>query len=72
MSAVRKINSVIMKKAGLKKVGFLRLSHIYDCLSYISVNNTVDKFGDDFDANLLTWKEVMSISTGSGFVFCIR
>ena len=59
MSALKKINSIILKKGGLKKTGFMRLSHTFDCLSYPVTNSTVDSFSEGFDFDLLQWKTDM-------------
>lgn len=56
MSAVRRIKSIILKKAGLKKVGFKRMSTTYTCLGYNSTIKIFESFGKDFDAKLLMWK----------------
>ncbi len=56
MSAVRRIKSIILKKAGLKKVGFKRLSPTYMCMGYNSTIKMFESFGKDFDSELLMWK----------------
>jgi hypothetical protein len=38
MCATRRIKSVILKKNGLKKIGFQRLARIYACMGYKSTN----------------------------------
>ena len=42
MGATCHLKSVILKKGGLKKVGFQRLSHLYNCMGY-KVTNTMFK-----------------------------
>ena len=69
MSAMKKISSIIFKKVGLKKMGFMCLSHILDCLSYPATNSTVDSFSEGFDSNLHEWKASMFDGEGPGFVF---
>jgi hypothetical protein len=57
MNAVRKIKSIILKKGGLKKVSFIRLSPLYVCMGYKSTNKMLEDFGKDFDAQLKEWKK---------------
>lgn len=38
MCATRRIKSVVLKKNGLKKIGFQRLARIYACMGYKSTN----------------------------------
>ena len=38
MSALRHINSIMLKKAGLRKTGIIRLCATYDTMSYITTN----------------------------------
>ena len=56
MSATRRLKSVILKKGGLKKVGFQRLSPLYNCMGYKATNTMFEKFGKDFDHELKVWK----------------
>lgn len=56
MSAVRRIKSIVLKKAGLKKVGFKRISATYTCMGYNSTIKMFESFGNDFDSKLLMWK----------------
>ena len=56
MSATRRLKSVILKKGGLKKVGFKRLSPLYNCMGYNATNTMFEKFGKDFDGELKVWK----------------
>ncbi len=56
MNAARRIKSVILKKGGLKKVAFARLSPLYVCMSYKSTNSMFESFGAGFDQPLEMWK----------------
>lgn len=56
MCATRRIKSVILKKGGLKKVGFKRLAPIYACMGYNSTSKMFENFVKDFDTKLLQWK----------------
>lgn len=56
MCTSRRIKSVILKKGGLKKVGFKWLAPIYMCMGYNSTNKMFEDFGRDFDFKLLQWK----------------
>ena len=53
MCATRCIKSIVLKKGGLKKVGFKRLVPIYTCMGYNSTNKMFEDFGRDFDIKLL-------------------
>ncbi len=57
MCVTRRIKSVILKKNGLKKIGFQRLARIYVCMGYKSTNKMFETFAKDFDIKLLSWKE---------------
>jgi hypothetical protein len=57
MCAIRVIKSIILKKGGLTKVGFKRLSSTYVCMGYNCTNNIFERFGKDFDCDLLKWKK---------------
>jgi hypothetical protein len=57
MCVTRRIKSVILKKNGLKKIGFQRLARIYVCMGYKSTNKMFETFAKDFDMKLLSWKE---------------
>lgn len=59
MSATRRFKSVILKKGGLKKVGFQRLSSLYHSMGYKATNTMFEKFGKDFDKDLKVWKETV-------------
>ena len=59
MSLPRKIKSVILKKAGLKKVGFMRLQSLYDCMSYNSTCTILESLGNRFDEKLYEWKDAV-------------
>mgnify|MGYP002803516413 FL=1 len=59
MSLPRKIISVILKKAGLKKVGFMRLQSLYDCMSYNSTCTILESLGSRFDEKLYEWKDAV-------------
>ena len=56
MSAVRRIKSIILKKGGLKKIGFKRMAATYTCMGYNSTIKMFESFGKDFDGKLLMWK----------------
>ncbi|XP_033114291.1 uncharacterized protein LOC117114711 [Anneissia japonica] len=56
MNAIRKIKGIILKKAGLKKTGFMRLAALYDTITYPSINRTLEAFGEHFQQPLLGWK----------------
>ena len=68
MTALRKINSIILKKAGMKKIGFTRLISTYDCMSYQATHNMLDSFGEDHDSRLLQWKSDFEYGSGSGYI----
>ena len=57
MNVTRKLKSVILKKGGLKKVGFKRLSPLYVCMGYASTNRLFESAGKGFDKKLKIWKE---------------
>ena len=57
MCATRRIKSIILKKGGLKKIGFQRLARIYACMGYKSTNKMFETFAEGFDIKLLEWKE---------------
>ena len=59
MSLPRKIKSVVLKKAGLKKVGFLRFQSLYDCMSYNSTCTIFESLGSRFDEKLYEWKDAV-------------
>ena len=56
MNATRKLKSVILKKGGLKKVAFKRLSPLYICMGYNATNNLFETAGKGFDKHLENWK----------------
>ena len=55
MNAIRRLKSVLLKKAGLNKVGFKRLSALNNCMGYNS-SRMFENFGTDFDKKLKMWK----------------
>ncbi|CAB4016528.1 Hypothetical predicted protein, partial [Paramuricea clavata] len=57
MNATRKIMSVILKKGGLKKIAFKRLSPSYVCMGYAATNTLFESAGQGFDNTLKVWKE---------------
>lgn len=57
MNATRKIMSVILKKGGLKKIAFKRLSPLYVCMGYAATNTLFEIAGQGFDNTLKVWKE---------------
>ena len=57
MNATRRIKSIILKKGGLKKIAFQRLSPLYVCMGYKSTNKMFETFAKDFDIKLLEWKK---------------
>ena len=57
MNATRRVKSVILKKDGLKKIGFKRLSALNNCMGYNSTSRMFDSFGEDFDKKLKMWKK---------------
>jgi len=59
MNATRRLKSVILKKGGLKKVGFQLLSSLYNSMGYKSSNTMFENFGKDFDHDLKVWKETI-------------
>ena len=59
MSLPRKIKSVVLKKAGLKRVGFLRFQSLYDCMSYNSTCTIFESLGSRFDEKLYEWKDAV-------------
>ena len=48
MCATRQIKSIILKKGGLKKIGFQRLARIYACMDYKSTNKMFETFAEGF------------------------
>ena len=56
MNAIRRLKSVLLKKAGLNKVGFKRLSALNNCMGYNSTSRMFENFGTDFDKKLKMWK----------------
>ena len=56
MNATRRLKSVVLKKAGLKKVGFKQLSALNSCMGYMATSRMFQKFGEDFDEKLKVWK----------------
>ena len=59
MNAIRRLKSVLLKKAGLKKVGFQRLSAVKNCIRYNFTSRMFENFGTDFDKKLKMWKNEM-------------
>lgn len=57
MSALRHINSILAKKSGLKKVGFIRMCATYDTMSYATTNRMFENYGKNHDEVLLHWKD---------------
>ena len=55
MNVHKQITSVIMKKAGLKKMGFARLSKTYDAMSYEHVTELYDYYASQFDKTIKQW-----------------
>lgn len=56
MNATRKLKSIILKKGGLKKVAFKRLSPLYICMGYNATNTLFETAGKGFDKHLQNWK----------------
>ena len=63
MSALRHINSILLKKGGLKKSGFIRMCASYDTMSYMTANRIQESFGKDHDSDILSWKNQIAIET---------
>ena len=59
MSALRHINSILAKKGGLKKIGFIRLCATYDTMSYLTTSRMLDCFAENHDDVLLGWKKAI-------------
>lgn len=57
MSATRRIKSVILRKAGLKKVAVKRLSALHICMSYDATSKMFETYGADFDVPIKLWKQ---------------
>ena len=56
MNVYKKVNSIILKKAGLKKRGFIRLGKTYDTVSYGTVNDILDMFAENYQKTINMWK----------------
>ena len=56
VNATRKLKSIILKKGGLKKVAFNRLSPLYICMGYNATNTLFETVGKGFDKHLQNWK----------------
>lgn len=56
MNASRKMKSVVLKKGGLKKAAFKRLSPLYVCMGYGATNTLFEAAGKGFDEMLKAWK----------------
>lgn len=56
MNAVRHLNSIMLKKGGLKKIGFVRLCATYDSMSYLTTNKIQENLGKNHDHKVLAWK----------------
>ncbi len=57
LDVTRRLKSLVLKKGGLKKVGFKRLSALNLCLSYNATSTMMEKLGEGFDDKLLEWKK---------------
>ena len=57
LDATRRVKSIVLKKGGLKKIGFKRLASLNTCLSYNSTNTLMEKLGQGYDSKLVDWKE---------------
>ena len=57
LDATGRVKSIILKKGGLKKIGFKRLCSLNICLSYNSTNTLMEKLGQGFDRIILGWKD---------------
>jgi len=57
MNLLRQINSVVLKKGGLKKTAFTRMHHTYDAMSYQFTTELLDSFAGRFDTTIKLWKE---------------
>ena len=57
LDATRRVKSIVLKKGGLKKIGFKRLASLNTCLSYNSTNTLIEKLGQGYDSKLVDWKE---------------
>lgn len=56
MNVFKQVHSIILKKAGLKKMGFTRLGKTYDTMSYDFVNGLLDVYADNFEQTINQWK----------------
>ena len=52
MNATRRLKSVLLKKAGLKKFGFKQLSALNNCMGLKSTSKMFENFGESFDMKL--------------------
>ena len=57
LDATRRVKSIVLKKGGLKKIGFKRLASLNTCLSYNSTLKLMEKLGQGHDSRLFEWKE---------------
>ena len=53
MSVYKQLTSLILKKAGLKKMGFRRLTKTYDTIAYETVNGMLDGYAAKFEDTIL-------------------
>ena len=62
MNALRRINSILFKKGGLKKYAFRILTHTYDSLDYGTTIKMLDSFCINHDEKLLVWQKEVADS----------
>lgn len=57
MKSLQLINDVLFLKGGMKKSGFTRLQSTNDCHSYLTTLLLADRFANEWDEQLIGWKE---------------
>ena len=64
MNIHKQLVSIIAKKGGLKKMGFVRLGKTYDVMSYEHVTGMLDSYAAKFDDTIKVWKSEVEMDVG--------